>query len=414
MEITEVSIDSIFPYAFNNRKHSETQVSRIAKSIKDFGFNQPIVIDEDNEILVGHGRYFASKKLGLEFVPTVKIENLSKTDKKAYRILDNKLQNDSEWDLENLALELDSLKENDFDLLEWGLDDLLPEDEQKQEVKEDDYNGETPEDENVFVKLGDLIELDSHRVLCGDSTEESNYKILIDNQEIDLLLTDPPYGVSYSDKNTFLNAFDEGNRNQSKIENDELDPESLKQFIFNCFSILPKYLKDVSSYYCFMPQGGDQMMMMMIALNDSGFQVKHELIWLKNNHVLGRADYNYKHEPICYGWKKEGTHKFYGDFSTSILEFDKPTSSKEHPTMKPIALIARLISNSSVKDSCVLDPFLGSGTTLIASDQLNRTCYGMEISPKYCQVIINRFIKYKPDAVIKINGEVVENQFFNM
>ena len=418
MKIEQLKIDQLIPYEFNNRVHSDEQVNLIANSINQFGFNQPIVIDEANIILVGHGRLEAAKKLGLKTVPTFKIAGLTEAQKKAYRILDNKLQNDSEWDFENLKIELDNLEDAGFELEEWGLDDLLklaPVKEEN-EVFEDGGPGELPEE--PFIKIGDVIELGPHRVMCGDSTKEEDVRQLRKGITADLFITDPPYGVSYANKNRFLNAISRGNSIQESIENDGRTPEEMKEFWELAFKTAHDATSDSASYYIFGPQGGDLMMMMM-SIKDANWQLKHMLVWVKNNHVLGRSDYHYKHEPIWFGWKAGKTHKFYGNSSqVSVWEFNKPQKSNLHPTMKPIELIGKAICNSSKTEDVILDLFLGSGTTLIAADQLNRICYGMEISPKYCQVILERYIKYRQDAgkdvKIKINGEDFDPKSINL
>ena len=305
------------------------------------------------------------------------------------------------WDWDALANEWDA-----GELAEWGLD--LPgveEEAELLEAAEDDY--EEPEQMQIDVVEGDLIEIGEHRLLCGDSTNSDDVARLMNGEKADLLLTDLPYGVSYTEKNKHLNSLDGGNRNENDIINDNSKPDELYDFAKEIYLSLYPFLSNISSYYAFMPQGGEQMMMMM-ALKDSGFLVKHELIWCKNNHVLGRCDYNYKHEPICFGWKKKGTHKFYGGFNTSVLDFDKPNSSKMHPTMKPLKLISKLISNSTKDDQLIIDPTIGSGSTMVAAHQINRRCFGLELSPKYCQVIIDRMHKLDPNLEIKINGEAYE------
>lgn len=230
--------------------------------------------------------------------------------------------------------------------------------------------------------------------MCGDSTSESDVAKLMDGEKADLLLTDLPYGVSYSGKNEFLNNLDKGNSIQKDIENDQLSPSQLKEFAHSIYTVVINHMAEKSAYYAFMPQGGDQMMMMM-ALDESGFQVKHELIWVKNNHVLGRVDYAYKHEPICYGWPKNKTHGFYAkDFKTSIFEYNKPTVSKLHPTMKPVELLSELIENSTKPHMYVIDPTIGSGSTLIACEKTNRRCFGMEIDEHYCSVILKRYEEF--------------------
>jgi DNA modification methylase len=259
---------------------------------------------------------------------------------------------------------------------------------QDKEVIEDEVP-EPPVD--PITKAGDLWILGDHRVLCGDSTKAEDVAWLMAGAKAQLVITDPPYGVSYSDKNAFLNAIDKGNRNQTKIENDHLNKKETQAMWGLAFKNMADAMGSGAVVYCFMPQGGDQMMMMMMMM-EGGIEPRHELIWLKNNHVLGRSDYNYKHEPILYAWKKGG-HKFYGDFSTSVIECKKPHASKLHPTMKPVELVAILVKNSSQLNETIYDPFLGSGTTLIAAEQLGRRCYGMEISPAYCDVIVQRWEK---------------------
>jgi hypothetical protein len=319
-------ISSIIPYEKNNRKHNQTQVDRIAKSIKEFGFNQPIVIDEANVILVGHGRLEASKKLKLQEVPVLQLKNLTETQKKAYRILDNKLQNDSEWDFDNINLELDFLVENEFDLTEWGLDELrLGGDD---EVVEDDF--EETEQTEIYIKTGDLIELGRHRVLCGDSTKD--VKGVLKNITIDLVTTDPPYGVSYKGKT----------KEELEIQNDDLDEEDLISLFKDTLKALLPFVKDGGTFYVSIPSLPKGLIFEQI-LKDLGI-LRQTLMWLKDSMVLGHSDYHYKHEPILYGWKQGASHYFTTDRTkTSVLEFERPKASREHPTMKPLKLWAELI-----------------------------------------------------------------------
>lgn len=227
-----------------------------------------------------------------------------------------------------------------------------------------------------------------HRVMCGDSTNADDVARLMDGKRADCVITDPPYGVDYSEKNRFLNAISPANRIQKPIENDGGDKSDIQTMWKSAFACMSDVMRKGAVVYCFMPQGGDQMMMMMMG---AGIEPRHELIWLKNNHVLGRVDYAYKHEPILYAWKDTG-HKFYGDFQTSVIEIPKPQRSDLHPTMKPVELINILVKNSSLAGEIVYDLFLGSGTTLIACAQTGRMCYGMEISPEYVAVILQRAV----------------------
>ncbi len=256
------------------------------------------------------------------------------------------------------------------------------------------------------VETGQLWQLGEHRLICGDCTDPDVVARVMDGEKAQLVVTDPPYGVSYADKNEFLNSIDKGNRNQTAIKNDHQSKEQTQAIWKAAFERTGEAMGKGAVIYCFMPQGGDQMMMMMMM--GAGIEPRHELIWLKNNHVLGRVDYAYKHEPILYAWKAGG-HKFYGDFQTSILEFDKPTSSKFHPTMKPVELIERLVSNSSRDTDIVLDPFLGSGTTLIACERLNRKCRAVEIAPKYVAVALERWAEMTGEEPVLLSSTPLQD-----
>ncbi len=401
MQIEKVDIQTVIPYEFNNRKHNETQINRIANSIKEFGYNQPIVVDEDNIILVGHGRLHASLKIKLKEVPIVRKIGLTDSQKKAYRILDNKLQNDSEWDFDNVNLELDFLEDDGFDLKEWGLDELRLGGEDD-EVVEDDF--EETEQTEIYIKLGDLIELGRHRVLCGDSTNSEHVEKLLNGHVPTIMVTDPPYGVSLDQswRDEALGDKKLGKGNKNKVSND--DRADWKEAYLN-FKGDVAYVWHRDRYAKLFAQ----------TLEDSGFEICQQLIWNKSVMVMGRCDYHFKHEPCWYVVRKGKNHNWIGDRSqTTVIEAASPnhimSGSKEdrtsHPTQKPVECMAYLIRNHSGN---VYDPFLGSGTTLIACEQLNRTCYGMEIEPKYCQVIINRYYKYckdnKKPFVCKINGQ---------
>jgi site-specific DNA-methyltransferase (adenine-specific) len=238
--------------------------------------------------------------------------------------------------------------------------------------------------------VGQVWQCGVHRVLCGDCTDTAAVASLMGDTQVALVVTDPPYGVSYADKNAFLNTIGRANRIETPIVNDHLSKVQMQAVWKQAFSVMVEMMAPGAVVYCFMPQGGDQMMMMMMMMEGAGIEPRHELIWVKNNHVLGRVDYAYKHEPILYAWK-DGGHKFYGDFQTSLLEYPKPQKSDLHPTMKPVLLIERLVRNSSLRGDAVLDPFLGSGTTLIACENLGRVCYGCELDPGYTAVTLQRW-----------------------
>ena len=376
MEIKWREIESVKPYAKNAKLHDKTQIANVAESIKQFGWQQPIVIDSKGVIIVGHCRYSAAKKLKMKEVPCVVADGLTEEQVKKYRLLDNKT-NESDWDLGLLSDDLEGLDFSGFDV-DWGIVD----EEQESEVVDDDFEIEVPEEPKA--KIGQIYRLGRHRLMCGDSTKQEDVEKLMGGKKADLYLTDPPYNVNYTD----------GQENERKILNDhfDTDEECGEKLWLPAFINAKEASNDCCSVYCFMPQGGTHMMMMMMMMMKAGWQVKHELIWLKQSIVLNRADYNYQHEPFLYGWNK--THKFYGKGkfkNTSVWQIDRPTKSKEHPTMKPVELFAEILNNATKKDDIVLDTFCGSGTSFIACEQLGRICYGLELDPKYCDVIIKRW-----------------------
>jgi len=406
--VEHLTVNELIPYARNARTHSDAQVAQIAASIVEFGFCNPVLVDESGGIIAGHGRILAARKLGLADVPCIRLSHLSQNQRRAYVIADNRLALNAGWDEELLALEIAELDERGFDI------DLLGFDEAELEGLLDDADptvGETdPDDapeliEEAVSKLGDLWILGDHRILCGDSTDSASVMKLMNAELASLVVTDPPYGVSYADKNAFLNEIDKGNMVQVEIANDHLSKEHTQEMWRSAFHEMSEVMLPGAVIYCFMPQGGDQMMMMMMMMmQGAGIEPRHELIWLKNNHVLGRADYAYKHEPILYAWKKGG-HKFYGDFQTSVLEFPRPQKSDLHPTMKPVPLIERLIENSSKRGDLLYEPFSGSGTAIIAAEQTGRRCYAIELSPQYVDVAVKRWQRLSGKvAILEADG----------
>lgn len=406
VELRDVPISDLIPYERNPRKNDKA-VKKVAASLEQFGLvKNSVVVDENMVLITGHTTLKAMQSLGWTACPAVtQVYGLTEEEKRAYRIADNKLGELAEWDLDLLAGELASLDEVGFDVELTGFDtdalaELVP--PEKLEVTDDDY--EPPVEIETSIQRGDLFRLGRHRLLCGDSTRAEDVGRLMDVKKADLLLTDPPYGVSYASKNEFLNALDEGNRVQTPIENDHKKPEEMSAFWVATFTTVREHMRPGASYYVTAgPQLGD-LLLFLLALKEGGFPLRHMLIWAKNNHVLGRSDYHYKHEPIIYGWV-EGAHTFYGGRSeTSLWTIDKPHKSDLHPTMKPVALFAKAVENSTKSGETVLDPFLGSGTTLVACEQLGRTCYGMEISPQYCQVIIDRWEKLTGQKAEKVDA----------
>lgn len=388
--VQEVSLELLKPYENNAKIHSETQVKQIADSISEFGFLNPCLIDKDFNIIAGHGRVMAAKLLGMKTVPCVFVEGLTEAQRRAYILADNRLTELGEWDFDRVQFELRELENMDFNIELTGFE--LEDIEEPKEIIEDDFT----EDVEPITKLGDIWQLGRHRLICGDSTDANVIGELMGDNRADLYLTDPPYNVDYTD----------GHDVERKILNDHFDSdeECGEQLWRPAFAIAREYAKDSCSMYCFMPQGGTHMMMMMM-MCEAGWQVKHELIWEKQSIVLNRADYNYQHEPIMYGWNK--THKFYGGGkykNTSIWKFDRPTKSKEHPTMKPVELLGEILLNATQQGDVVLDTFGGSGSTLIACEQLNRTCFMAELDPHYCDVIINRWETLTGEKAVRLNG----------
>lgn len=381
MQYYLADVSELIPYVRNARTHSEAQVAQIAASIREFGFLSPILVAEDNTILAGHGRLAAALKLGLKKVPCVKENHLTETQKRAYIIADNKLSLNAGWDNELLAVELSELEGADFNLDLLGFDEaeLSSIFDADKDVSDDDFDVEKELEEPCFSKTGDIWTLGRHRVICGDATKLETYKTLLENTKVNLVVTDPPYNVNY-----------EGSA--GKIKNDNMEDDKFYQFLFNSFVNMEQAMADDASIYVF--HADTEGLNFRKAFQDAGFYLSGCCIWKKPSLVLGRSPYQWQHEPCLYGWKKKGKHKWYaGRKETSVWEFEKPKKNADHPTMKPIALLAYPIKNSSMTNSLVLDPFAGSGSTLIACEQTGRVCYAIELDEKYCDVIVKRYIE---------------------
>lgn len=397
MEIQLLPLDQLKPFAKNPNKHPDKQINSLKKSMREFGFTSPILLSQDNMVIAGHARLQAATELGLAEVPTIFID-LPYEKAVAYVIADNQLARLAETDTELMMELLEGvLQIPDFDIEAIGFDldevnGLL--DVEPLEVREDFFDPD--EEVETRCKDGDLWALGKHRLLCGSCLEESNVKRLLGAETVDMLLTDPPYGVDYSSKNEMLNSFDKGNHVQRPIQNDAI--ENYREFFGSFLKNIP--FSDYNTLYIFM--SGQELHNVRLAFDDVNIKWGDYLVWAKNNHVLGRKDYNSKHEFCVYGWKNH--HKFYGDFSTTILEFDKPTKSDLHPTMKPIPLFSKLIQDGSLKGMNVYDPFCGSGTSIIACEQLDRNCFAMELDPHYCSVILKRFYDFTGIEPIREDG----------
>lgn len=384
MKVVYKKIDELKPYEDNPRANQEA-VKYVANSIKEFGFKVPIIIDKNDIIIAGHTRYKACQTLKIDEIPCVIADDLTDTQIKAFRLADNKVAEFSEWDFGMLEKELLDLQELDFDMSSLGFEELESNFDKYQEIEEDNFNVDENLKESTNTKVGDIFKLGNHFLMCGDSTKLSDIKKLVSHNKIDLIITDPPYGVDYSNKNEFLNKFDNGNRNQKSIINDNI--EDYEGFFIKMFENIKFCCSEYNALYVFM--SGEKLHNLRNAFEKTGGHWSDYLIWLKNNHVLGRKDYNNKIELCMYGWF--GKHKFYGGFSTNVLEFNKPLKNDLHPTMKPIELLAKLIQDASLEKMKVLDLFGGSGSTLIACEQLNRCCYMMELDPCYVDIIITRW-----------------------
>lgn len=389
MDIKVQKTEDLIPYEKNPR-HNEDAITAVAKSIKKFGFKVPIVVDASNVIVNGHTRLKAAKYLGLKEVPTIIADDLTPEQIKAFRLADNKVGEIATRDEELLNAELDELADLDFDMTEFGFD--LPDIEGEEvEVIEDEFEEELPAE--PISKLGDIYQLGRHRLMCGDSTNSLEVEKLMGNKKADLLITDPPYNVAYEGKG----------KEALTIKNDSKETNEFHSFLYEAFSAAINNMKLGSSFYVW--YASSEVVNFHTALEEAGFLVKQELIWNKNSMVLSRQDYHWKHEPCLYGWASGGSHSWYSDRKqTTILNFDRPTVNKEHPTMKPVALFDYQIKNSSKQGDCILDLFGGSGTTLIACEQNEREAYLMELDPRYVDVIIARWEAFTGEVAVKISG----------
>lgn len=391
MDIKMMRVEDIIPYAKNPRKN-DSAVDGVAASIKEFGFKVPIVIDSKNVIVAGHTRYKAAKKLGLTSVPCIVADDLSPKQIKAFRLADNKVSEVAEWDDDLLNLELGDLADFDMSAFGFELSKL------KREVVEDEFDGETPE--TPLTQVGDLWVLGRHRLLCGDATSKEAVAVLVNGAKVDMWLTDPPYNVDYTG----------GTKDKLKIENDKLPDEKFRKFLVDAFAAARSVMKPGAVFYIW--HADSEGFNFRGACKDVGLIVRQCLIWVKNTLVMGRQDYHWKHEPCLYGWDSTGAHLWTANRKqTTVLNFDRPTRSKDHPTMKPVKLFDYQIKNNTKEDALVLDTFMGSGTTLAACEQGGRTCFGMELDPKYCDVIARRYIGLAGRDGVKLMRNGVEVQF---
>lgn len=394
-------IGELIPYARNARTHSPAQVAQIAASIKEFGFLAPVVISDDNTILCGHGRFYAAQKLGLKKIPCIKETYLTEAQRRAYIIADNKLSLNAGWDNDLLAVELSDLQGEDFDLSLLGFDDKEIADifaeQNKTQAQDDNFDLTSALEQAAFAKRGDVWTVGRHRLMCGDATNLEDVAALMDGKTANLIITDPPYNVSFKSSSGL------------KIKNDSMGGDNFYMFLKSAFDCMAAHLESGGSAYVF--HADTEGLNFRKAFSEAGFHLAGCCIWVKNSLVLGRSDYQWQHEPILYGYLKNGKHRWYSDRKqTTIWNFDKPKRNENHPTSKPLDLLAYPITNSSQENAIVLDTFGGSGSTLMACEQINRICHTMELDEKYASVILRRYVEFtkRPEDVFVLrNGEKI-------
>ena len=383
MNIESKLLADIVPYAKNAKKHDNRQINNVAESIKQYGFVQPIVIDRDGVIVIGHCRALAAKKLGMKEVPCVCVDDLTPEQVNALRLVDNK-SNESDWDFDLLADEIPGLDLSAFDF-DWGLPEIT------EEVIEDEAP-EVDEDAEPIAKLGDIWQLGRHRLMCGDSTSIEDVEKLMAGQLADMLLTDPPYNVAYEGKT----------KDRLTIQNDSMDNDSFRQFLRDAFSSADAVMKQGAVFYIW--HADSEGYNFRGACFDIGWKVRQCLIWNKNSMVMGRQDYQWKHEPCLYGWKEGASHLWASDRKqTTVIDYQRPTKADIHPTMKPVGLFDYQIKNNTKGGDIVLDLFNGSGTTIMACEQNGRVARCMELDPRYVDACVKRWENFTGEKAVLLN-----------
>ena len=398
-----VSINKLVPYVNNARTHSKEQIAKLRGSLREFGFINPVIIDKDYGIIAGHGRVLAAKEENMDQVPCVLVDYLTAAQKKAYILADNRFAMDAGWDEEMLRVEIESLQGEDFDISLTGFDEKELADlfGAGSDAKEDDFDVDAELQKPCFSRNGDIWHLGKHKVICGDSTLPETYQRLLGDTKANLVCTDPPYLVNLESAS-------------GKIKNDDLSDEEGYKFLHKAFSSMHDSMAKDASIYVF--YATSKARVFHDAYEDAGFKVGAGLVWKKNRLVLTRTDWKYIHEPIIWGWRKDGRHRWYGNQKqTTVFEFDRIKNSKEdgcgHPSSKPVPLLAYLIQQCTQTNGLVLDGFLGSASTLIACDQLERVCYGIELEPKFVDVAVRRYVELKEgvtaDVFVERDGKKI-------
>ncbi len=378
-----VPVDKLIPYVNNARTHSKEQITKLRSSLREFGFVNPVIIDRNFNVIAGHGRIEAAKEEGLQEVPCVYVDHFTEAQKKAYILADNRMALDAGWDNELLAVELSELENLGFDMALTGFDekelaDLFSDGDK--DVKDDDFDLTAALEKAAFVMRGDIWTVGRHRLMCGDATSAEDVTKLMGGKKANLIVTDPPYGVSFKSSDGLT------------IQNDSIKGDDFYTFLFNSFQRMAEHLESGGSAYVF--HADTEGLNFRKAFIDAGFHLAGVCIWVKNSLVLGRSDYQWQHEPVLYGFLKNGKHRWYSDRKqTTIWNYDKPKRNKNHPTSKPLDLLSYPICNSSQENAIVLDTFGGSGSTLMACEQTNRICHMMELDEKYASVILRRYVE---------------------
>lgn len=399
-EMQLISIDKLVPYVNNARTHSAEQIIKLRSSLREFGFVNPIIIDRDFNVIAGHGRLMAAKEEGINEVPCVFADFLTDAQKKAYILADNRMAMDAGWDDELLKIEMEELQNLGYDLEFTGFDekelaDLFGVDDK--EVKEDEFDLTAALEKASFVERGDVWFVGKHKLMCGDATSSEDVAKLMEDKKANLILTDPPYNVAFKSSDGLT------------IQNDSMDNNDFYEFLYLSFKNMADHLENGGAAYVF--HADTEGLNFRKAFIDAGFHLAGCCIWVKDSLVLGRSDYQWQHEPVLYGFMQNGKHPWYSDRKqTTIWNFDKPKKNSNHPTSKPLDLLAYPINNSTQANAIVIDTFGGSGSTLMACEQMNRICYTMELDEKYASVILRRYVEDTNDSenvyVIR-NGEKI-------
>lgn len=390
-EMKLVPIEKLIPYINNARTHNAEQVNKLRSSLREFGFINPVIIDGEYNIIAGHGRVMAAKEEKIAEVPCVLVEHLTPAQKKAYIIADNRMAQDAGWDEELLRIEIEALQAEAFDIGLTGFEeqeiaDLFASDDDSG-AEDDDFDLSEALEKAAFVQRGDVWHVGRHRLMCGDATSEEDVATLMDGKKANLIVTDPPYNVAFESSDGL------------SIKNDKMDGNKFYEFLLSAFKNMAEHLEKGGSAYVF--HADTEGLNFRKAFVDAGFHLSGCCIWVKNSLVLGRSDYQWQHEPVLYGFLQNGKHywsKNAGRSQTTIWNFDKPKKNKNHPTSKPLDLLAYPIGNSSQENAIVIDTFGGSGSTLMTCEQTNRICHTMELDEKYASVILRRYVENTDDV----------------